>query len=40
MGLKGGYVILNGKEASKRDQRMDKLTREIEALDAEYQHNG
>jgi hypothetical protein len=40
MGLKGDYVILNAKDALKRDQRMDKLAREVEVLDAEYQHNG
>lgn len=40
LSLKGGYVTLNAKEALKRDQRIDKLTREIEQLDVEYQHNG
>lgn len=40
LNLKGGYITLNAKEAIKRDSKIDKLTKEIQALDAEYQHNG
>jgi len=40
LSLKEGNVILVAKDAIKKEQRIEKLNREIEALDGEYQHNG
>ena len=39
MNQKTGYVILNAKDASKREAKIEKLNREIQNIDSEYQHN-